>query len=89
MAWVECPICYAKFKKSGCKKYCNDCKKNRKEEIEQYIKEEKLRRCMRTLGSWGTIDDVLEKLREYNETNGTHLSYGQYVAMVDEMGKLR
>jgi hypothetical protein len=33
-----------------------------------------------------TISQVLKELKAYNEANGTHLSYGQYVLMTEYQG---
>lgn len=90
MSWLECPICYGKFKKSGNSyvKYCPDCRKNRKGEIEQYTKEQKAMENLKKSKSNQLTPEFLNEIEEYNETHGTNLSYGKYVAMKDGVGKL-
>ena len=89
MAWRECPICYSHFKQVKVnQKYCPECRKYRKDEIRQYLEENKAREKILKKKPIKSIEDISVDIRDYNKKHGTHLTYGKYVSL-KEMGRLK
>lgn len=77
-----CPICLKVF--TGTKpnsKYCDFCKKNRPNDIKEYVKAEYLKKQKMKKVPKESLTQVLRDLEAYNKKHGTHLTYGKYVQM--------
>ena len=79
-----CPICGKEFQpRKYNHTYCNRCKQNRRSEIYQYINDNRKPKPKKVSKRIKTIGDICESLKNYNRENGTCLSYGQYVRMLE------
>lgn len=61
------------------KKYCPECEKQIKRERNRRFMRKKRRASVEIK----TLPEIMQELKEYNETHGTCLSYGKYVALVE------
>lgn len=79
-----CPICDEEFEPTSASQiYCHDCRKNRNADIQAYIREQK-KKGKPTRVRPKSIKRILRDLEQYNKQHGTLLSYGQYVALLDQ-----
>lgn len=77
-----CPICMKMFERRNAnQKYCDFCKKNRPDDIKEYVKAEYLKKQKNKTVPKESLTQVLRDLNEYNKKHGTHLTYGKYVQM--------
>lgn len=79
--YLRCFNCNREFTyTSDAKKYCPECDKE--------IKRERNRNFMRKKRAKPSVEvksirEILIEMENYNKEHGTHLSYGQYVLMID------
>lgn len=71
-------------------KRCPSCRKlsHDRKEYDRLRNLEKKRRAQRSALKGFSIDEVLRELSSYNKQNGTYLSYGQFVMMRSQGGKV-
>jgi hypothetical protein len=67
-------------------KRCKDCKRDESyRRNQEYIKRMRLKKeKAERPQAKVSLDQIIKELEQYNRENGTHLSYGQYVAMKQE-----
>ena len=83
---VECVICGKKFVPKAANGICcsSECRKirewqrNKARSNKTEVKKAKPKKIKRV-----TISKILRELDRYNKKNGTHLSYGKYVYMIE------
>jgi predicted nucleic acid-binding Zn-ribbon protein len=68
---LRCPECRAKYKKEYEKIYKKENPRRKKRKISRGMPPSK------------SISQVLRELEAYNKEHGTWLSYGQYIAMIE------
>ena len=78
----KCDICQKTFtSKRSITKYCPSCrnigKRKKENERKLAIKEEQIKKSNREKN----LNNTLAELRKYNKKNGTHISYGQFMAI--------
>lgn len=81
-----CERCGATFYSYSAKaRWCEPCRVIvRNERNKQWRRSAKNRQAEIRLPLKKTINDILRDLRKYNEEHNTHLTYGQYVAMIEK-----
>lgn len=82
--FVQCLVCGGWYETTTKSKYCPECK-----EIYRYDQLKKLAQATRRKPGEEReeINKVLTACAEYNKANGTRLSYGQFVSLIDKKGR--
>ena len=84
-----CKLCAGEFTPNGNQRYCRECLRDRKREIDRTYeaktkaKSKQKRKITATLRSKyapsKTINEIVREVNAYNKKHGTHLTYGKYV----------
>lgn len=76
-----CPICLRSFEVGNSnQKYCDFCKKNRPNDIKEYVKREYLKKQKKKTLPKESVYQITRDLEAYNKKHGTCLTYGKYLA---------
>lgn len=79
-----CPLCKTSFEPSRHDQvYCDDCRLNHMKELRaQQHKQKKLNKEKKRNRN-KSLQDILTEIDEYNKANNCFISYGKYVAMME------
>lgn len=79
-----CPLCKKEFYPlRRDQRHCDDCRLNRIKEVNHQGYERRKLNKLKKKDRKKTIDDIVAEMNEYNKVHGGFISYGKYVAMME------